>query len=417
MLLCSGLALKHSSHVYVDCCTLCHLCVVLSYAMLCLQDVTFHAMPASQQPSAFSAAAAAATAVEQPPAGQAIEQQSEAVSSSLQELLQQFGTLAAGASALPLPPELTGSSGDQQQQQQQFGEVDTASLWQHQLQQLLETAQQLQQQHAEGARSADALQQQQTAAEGVLESVSRMQAVLQGHRGRGDADSQQAVAAALESLAGLQQELQLLLQQLRRVAAEAGGQRMLVSVFGEFLSQLEQQGVLSAEAAAAAAAAGRSDEQQQEQQPAMLSLLQNFLHANPQVPQMLAVQLAPAVPPQQQEEDEQTAVQAVALSSTAVQASPEAEHREVQAMPDAEHREVQAVADAEHREVQAVAHAEHREVQCEPEEGQHAGTQCEAPEAQHAGTQSDPLPGPSDCVETQTEAAAASDHAGVLYTQ
>jgi hypothetical protein len=358
-------------------------------AMLWLQDVTFHAMPASKQPSASpDAAAEVATALEQPTAAKAIELQSEAVSSSLQDLLQQFGSLAARATTLPLPPELAGGSSSQQQQPS--GEVDTASLWQHQLQQLLKSAQQLQQQHAEGGRSVAVLQQQEAAADSLLESVSRMQAVLQAmSSSSGDAESQQAVAAALEALAGLKQELQLLLQSLQRAVAEAGGQRMLVSVFGEFLSQLEQQGVLSPEAAAAAAAAA-SEQQQGEQQPAMLSLLQDFLHANLQVPQMLAVQLAPAVLPKQQQEDEQPAVPAVELSSTAVQ----------------------AVAGAEDREVQAVTDAEHREIQCEPAEGQHAETQCEAAEEQHTGTQSDPLPTPSDHMETQSEAAGPSEAAG-----
>jgi hypothetical protein len=219
-----------------------------------------------------------------------------------------------------------------------------------------------------------------------------MQAVLQAVSSSGDAESQQAVAAALVALAGLKQELQLLLRSLQRAVAEAGGQRMLVAVFGEFLSQLEQQGVLSPAAAAAAAAAASSDQQQQgEQQPAMLSLLQEFLHANPQVPQMLAVELAPAVPAKQQQEDEQPAVPAVELSSTAVQ----------------------AVADGEDQEVQAVAEAEHREVQCEPAGGQHAETQCETAEGQHTGTQSDPLPMmPSDHIQTQTEAAGPSEAAG-----
>lgn len=373
--------------------------MVLRWTVLCwavrlwLQDITFHAMPASKQPSASpDAAAAAAAAFEQPAAAKAIEQQTEAVSSSLQNLLQQFGSLAAGAATLPQPPELAGSSSSSQQQPS--GEVDTASLWQHQLQQLLESAQQLQQQRAEGGRSVAVLQQQEAAAERLLESVSRMQAVLQGVSSSEDVDSQQAVAAALGALVGLKQELELLLQSLQRAVAEAGGQRMLVSVFGEFLSQLEQQGVLSPEAAAAAAAAAAASDQQQqeEQQPAMLSLLQNFLHANPQVPQMLAVQLAPAVPPKQQQEDDQPAVPAVELSSTAVQ----------------------AVAGAEDREVQAVAGAEHREIQCEPAEGQHVETQCETAEGQHTGTQSDPLPMPSDHMETQIEAAGPSEAAGKL---
>jgi hypothetical protein len=141
--------------------------------------------------------------------------------------------------------------------------------------------------------------------------------VLQAVSSSWDAESQQAVAAALEALAGLKQEPQLLLQSLQRAVAEAGGVRMLVSVFGEFLSQLEQQGVLSPAAAAAAASSDQQQQQQHgEQLPAMLSLLQEFLHANPHVPQMLAAQLAPADPPKKQQEDEQPAVPAVELSST-----------------------------------------------------------------------------------------------------
>jgi hypothetical protein len=285
--------------------------------VLWLQNVTFHALPASKQPSASPyAAAAVAAALEQPTAAQTIEQQTEAVSSSLQDMLQHFVSLAAGATTLPMPPELAGSSTGQQQRLS--CEVDTTSLWQHQLQQLLKSAQQLQQQHEEGERSAAVLQQQEAAANSLLGSVSRMQAVLQAASSSWDAESQQAVAAALEALAGLKQEPQLLLQSLQRAVAEAGGVRMLVSVFGEFLSQLEQQGVLSPAAAAAAASSDQQQQQQQhgEQLPAMLSLLQEFLHANPHVPQMLAVQLAPADPPKKQQEDEQPAVPAVELSST-----------------------------------------------------------------------------------------------------
>lgn len=353
--------------------------------MLCcvlrLQDVTFHTMPASKQQAA-AASPDVALAVQQPIAAEALEQQSDAVTSSLQDLLQQFGSLAAAATKLPQPPALAGSAADAQQQL--AGEVDTASLWQHQLQQLLESAQQLKQQAAAGSQSAETLQQQADAAGALLESVSRMLAVLQSVRSS-DAAEKAAVADAQQKLGELKQELQQLQHSLQRLAAEAGGQRMLVSVFGEFLSQLQEQGVIAPEAAAAAGPGG-SSEQQQEAQPAMLTLLQSFLQANPQVPQMLALQLAPAAPPPQQQ-DEEPALPAVELSSTAVQAVAEAEHREVQAVADAEHQAVQAVADAEHREVQ-----------------------CEPADSQHAGTQSDLLPMPSGHMETQTETAA--DNAG-----
>jgi hypothetical protein len=322
--------------------------------------------------------------VQQPIPAEALQQQSAAVTSSLQDLLQQFATLAAAATQLPQPPAPLGSTADPEQQQQLLaGEVDTASLWQHQLQQLLESAQQLKQQVAEGSQSAETLQQQAVTADGLREAVCRMLTVLQGTRSSGS-----AVADAVQVLSALKQELQDLQHSLQRLAAEAAGQRMLVSVFGEFLTQLQEQGVLAPEAAAAAnAAASDSTLEQQQDQPAMLALLQSFLEANPQVPQMLAVQLAPAVPPMQQQEEVQESLPAVELSSTAVQAVADAEHQEVQAVADAEHREVQAVADAEHREVQ-----------------------CEAADSQHAGTQSDLLPTPSDHVETQTETAA--DHAG-----
>lgn len=351
-------------------------------------------MPASKQQLAVASADASA-AVQQPIAAEALQQQSDAVTSSLQDLLQQFSTLAATATQLPQPPAPAGSTADQQQQQLSAGEVDTASLWQHQLQQLLESAQHLKQQVAENSQSAETLQQQAGAAEGLLESVCRMLAVLQGTRSSSSSDpaGQAAVADAVQVLSALKQELQELQYSLQRLAAEAAGQRMLVCVFGEFLTQLQEQGVVAPEAAAAgiAAALDSTLEQQQESasQPAMLTLLQSFLEANPQVPQMLAVQLAPAVPPMQQEEV-QEALPAVELSSTAVQAVADAEHQEVQAVADAEHREVQAVADAEHREVQ-----------------------CEAADSQHAGTQSELLPTPSDHVQTQTETAA--DHAGRVF--
>jgi hypothetical protein len=87
-------------------------------------------------------------------------------------MLQHFVSLAAGATTLPMPPELAGSSTGQQKRLS--GEVDTTSLWQHQLQQLLKSAQQLQQQHEEGERSAAVQQQQEAAANSLLGSVSRM---------------------------------------------------------------------------------------------------------------------------------------------------------------------------------------------------------------------------------------------------
>lgn len=348
----------------------CRLCPVLRN--MHAQDVSFNALPASQD----TVLGAATAALQQPPAATALEQQSEVVTSSLQALLEYFSSLAAAGSSLPQPPPLPGSS-TADRSRGPAGEVDAASLWEQDLQQLLQSAQQLQQQ-LQPSKPYVPLQQQEATAASLLESVSQMQAVLQSSSGIGGTDAaQQEAAAAAEQLASLKQALLQLQRCQRRSVSEAGGQQLLMSVFGEFLEQLERQGVLApgaAAAAVAAAAAASADAQQ----PALLGLLQSFLQANPQVPQVLAVQLADAVPADQQQQQQE--LQAETSTSA----------------------------------VQAVADAEHREVLCEPlpRPSDHVETQTETGPSDHAETQTEAAAGPSDHAETQTDALARpSDHA------
>lgn len=334
--------------------------------MVCApQDVTFQALPAAL--SSYGADSTSSTHHHQQQQQAAIdtyalESSKQDICSSVDDLKQVFEQLQA-----------------------QNGTINGSTM-QQQMQQLVAHTQQL-----STSSSSEQQQQQQTAQE-LLVNVQQLRSALEQQASSSDSDTA-AVTAAQGQLSTLEVKLQRLQHIQQQAQREADSQQLLLQVFGEFLKQLEQQGVIAHDAttstAAAAAAAGDLD---QIQQPMLLQLLQGFLQVNQHIPHLVASHLQP------------TAAAAVSNGS-----STSRDHINGSSMVMKVDAAVDAITADEARDSsQLLSPSTHASTQSDVVCSAHAHTQSDAVDTTHAQTQHDMS---STHAETQSDVVSSTSAA------
>lgn len=355
----------------------------------CLQDVVFRPLPATLNSHIAGTVAAASSGCQQPQIAdaQALEVCREHIRSSVAELQQVSDRLQADSSS------------------------DSSPLQQH-VEQLVSSAQQL-------TAAADTQQPRQQEVEQLLKSVQQLIAAWEHP---GSSSSAEVAEEVQKQLLMVQRQVQRLQQLQQQSAHEAEIQQLLVQVFGDFFSQLGQQGIIAGSQDPAATSAAAGEQENQQQQHLLLHLLQKFLKVNPLVPHLLASRLPPtaaAAAPAKQGDSTSSAV--------GVQQSHDTNHVSIQAaVPlDTTHAETQSdpvpsptvhastqsgVVDATHAATQydnSHMPALHVNTQAAAEQAT-ASTQAEGVQSSHVETQSDPLPSPSAHVSIQATSEQAS---------